>query len=420
MNDRIVKEMFYEGHSGANFFENIKFLLIYPLSSLIMNLTFRIFSNSSSFNIFFILVQLLPLILGLTLMSSHINLILLFQILILTILLKRGKYDSSSVFNATKANSQDSHIKFITSYMVYVLLATLICILGVDFRVFPRHLAKSEFYGLGFMDFGVGAFVFTNALISQNSTFRKTLKSSGILILFGVLRTLFIKHLNYHEHISEYGSHWNFFITLASVKLLGFFMEKLAIFNFYCCKRRFSVINGILLNISFTLFNALLALFAHYFLINNMTFIQYFDMDIHSLRTDWIMSNREGILSFLGYLSIYIFGTFSAKIIFYSYKKSNHMVIKHLFFMCIASAVLCIITVNYKNVSRRVCNPSYIIIAVFLNIFSLLIFATMDAIENSCININQKAVHALDNFMEKINHNGLILFIIANIFTESR
>ncbi|CAK9302361.1 unnamed protein product, partial [Gordionus sp. m RMFG-2023] len=124
-----------------------------------------------------------------------------------------------SVFNATKANSQDSHIKFITSYMVYVLLATLICILGVDFRVFPRHLAKSEFYGLGFMDFGVGAFVFTNALISQNSTFRKTLKSSGILILFGVLRTLFIKHLNYHEHISEYGSHWNFFITLASVKV---------------------------------------------------------------------------------------------------------------------------------------------------------------------------------------------------------
>ena len=41
------------------------------------------------------------------------------------------------------------------------------------------------------------------------------------LVLLGGLRVLAVKALNYQEHVSEYGVHWNFFFTLAAVSVLS-------------------------------------------------------------------------------------------------------------------------------------------------------------------------------------------------------
>ena len=48
-------------------------------------------------------------------------------------------------------------------------LSTAIVILGVDFAVFPRRFAKTETFGTGYMDIGVGCFVISNALVSPES-----------------------------------------------------------------------------------------------------------------------------------------------------------------------------------------------------------------------------------------------------------
>ncbi len=45
-------------------------------------------------------------------------------------------------------------------------------------------------------------------------------KSTLPLLAIGVIRCLSVKGLAYQEHTSEYGVHWNFFLTLAALPFL--------------------------------------------------------------------------------------------------------------------------------------------------------------------------------------------------------
>ncbi|KAH9704095.1 GWT1 family protein expressed [Citrus sinensis] len=93
-------------------------------------------------------------------------------------------------------------------------------------RIFPRENAKTETYGTGLMDLGVGSFVFANAIVSrqarniQSMNWKSALKSTGPLILLGFGRIVSTTGVDYQVHVGEYGVHWNFFFTLAAVSIL--------------------------------------------------------------------------------------------------------------------------------------------------------------------------------------------------------
>ena len=66
--------------------------------------------------------------------------------------------NTSSIYNHVLGQEK---LTFLSNYRASMLLVTSICILGVDFQVFPRRFAKTEELGFGVMDIGVGSFVFS-------------------------------------------------------------------------------------------------------------------------------------------------------------------------------------------------------------------------------------------------------------------
>ncbi|XP_065577262.1 uncharacterized protein LOC136038147 isoform X2 [Artemia franciscana] len=180
----------------------------------------------------------------------------------------------------------------LTNYRGAVILSTSICILAVDFQGFPLRFAKTEDRGYSLMDAGVGCFVFMsgisgleirNGAVSVVETAKKSLKSSWILFVFGFLRSAFILSSGYPYDVKEYGIHWNFFLTLGCVKIMGPIISMIVSFVppfakavFISCIYQAFLQNG--------LGNQLLS-----------------DND----RSTFIWANREGIFSICGFLAIY-------------------------------------------------------------------------------------------------------------------
>lgn len=79
------------------------------------------------------------------------------------------------------------------------------------------------------MDIGTASIIFFSGIIAGPRAsikralpekIKKTLVSSIPLFVLGIGRAIVLKVINYQEHISEYGVHWNFFVTLSFLPLL--------------------------------------------------------------------------------------------------------------------------------------------------------------------------------------------------------
>lgn len=164
-----------------------------------------------------------PILLIFTVLSewTHVMAALLTLILLLCIIVKR---DDSSIMK--RRQSLDFTRKILSSFRALTMMVTCFCILAVDFQIFPRKYAKTETYGTGWMDLGVGSFVLANALVSRQARnvhsagLKTALQSTCPLILLGLGRIVSTRGIDYQVHVGEYGVHWNFFFTLAAVALL--------------------------------------------------------------------------------------------------------------------------------------------------------------------------------------------------------
>ncbi|KAH9826312.1 gpi-anchored wall transfer protein 1 [Teratosphaeria destructans] len=361
---------------------------------------------------------------------------------------------------------------FITAYRGAMMIITCTSILAVDFPVFPRRFAKTEAFGTSLMDLGVGSFVFAAGIAAarpelkaraQNldSSFvermKAALRPSLPLLALGFVRMWSVKGLDYAEHVSEYGVHWNFFFTLALLPpVVALLLPALRFIRFY-------------------------NIFAFFFAIA-YELVLYLTPDLKRYIIlaarepgNWFSQNREGVFSFFGYLAIFIAGMGIGLAIMprdpdpeedarrakeadpldedadwldavISGKEPNNLaqawnaeppplkpeLPTTAFYWLLLSAFLWFVASvwamwNYGPalyVSRRMANLAYVCWVCSFNTAQLLLFCGIEKL--MCPNLykatdgqteKQRIQDATSKVLQAFNRNGLAIFLLANLLT---
>uniref|UniRef100_A0A0K8T2V0 Phosphatidylinositol-glycan biosynthesis class W protein n=1 Tax=Lygus hesperus TaxID=30085 RepID=A0A0K8T2V0_LYGHE len=179
------------------------------------------------------------------------------------------------------------HSPFVTHFKAIVSLISIICILAVDFTVFPLKYAKTESYGFSLMDTGVAFYIVANGLTVNikriDKAFKKAFISNLPILVLGFIRFATVEKIGYQKHTTEYGVHWNFFFTLAIVKFVGSLVIPFLSGRVGLAGLGLSVTHQVVLG----------------------TGVEAWVMS-DAPRTNLISANREGITSLYGYLSLYL------------------------------------------------------------------------------------------------------------------
>lgn len=184
---------------------------------------------------------------------------------------------------------------FLENLRGFIMIQTCISILAVDFSsIYPARFAKTDTTGISLMDIGVGFYITSSALgilaFRSNTLFltffKKLFYKCLILFIIGIIRLYFITLTNYSYSISEYGVHWNFFMSLTFV-----FFISLAVG--YC-----------LPNPLHRLILSIIIIFIYQY------FLSFYGLEEYLLSSErgpsLISLNKEGIFSAIGYVFIYL------------------------------------------------------------------------------------------------------------------
>lgn len=320
---------------------------------------------------------------------------------VLVFLMGRKQPQDSRAERIDKKQAESSQIQFLSSYRFVVMLVTCVSILAVDFNIFPRRYAKTETYGTGLMDVGVGSFVLLNALVSKQARGISTLKKSGRafqntgpLLALGFARLYFTKGVDYQVHVGEYGVHWNFFFTLAAVALLT---------NIFYIPAYLSGILGTSILVVYQLF-----------LLNGLN--NY--LNSAQRGPSLISQNKEGIFSMLGYWGLYLLGVQLGYFIFKSRKlqKDESSFSKStmglgaagIWTLAVFFWVLTLLSDSFlERVSRRSCNLTYVLFILAVNLEGLGVLVLSESIPN----VKQLLLE------EIFTDNMLATFLLANVLT---
>ncbi|XP_062073592.1 uncharacterized protein At4g17910 [Humulus lupulus] len=337
-----------------------------------------------------ILFIVLPIILFFTVLAEW-----MYRWVILTTLLLLFVVVSKRLTSSPSVDGGPFSLRInISSYRVSMMIVTCLTILAVDFRIFPRRYAKTETYGTGLMDVGVGSFVLANSLVSRQARnissmkFKTAVLSTSPLLTLGFVRLLSTAGVNYQVHVGEYGVHWNFFFTLAAISILT------SIINVppqYC---------GILGSLILVGYQSCLMQGLNLYLLSN------------EREADLISQNKEGLFSIFGYWGIYLIGVRLGNFLFFQNQASGVRSNKWARIgVWILSLLFWLLTVlidkHVERVSRRMCNLAYVTMVFAVNLQVLGILMLSDFIPGRNTSVLEQAY----------NQNLLATFLLANVLT---
>lgn len=319
-------------------------------------------------------------------------------------------------------------MQYMTMGRSVVNLMTCVCILAVDFQIFPRDLAKTETFGYGLMDTGVGLYVMINGMVSPESRklknerlsmgkVKKILVSTSPLVLLGVIRFFLVQEIDYQTHIPEYGVHWNFFMTLASVRLFG------------------SLLLEVLPSPKHAHYMAITCLCLHEMSLQ-LGLSQYVLSDV-SREISFLNANREGIVSIPGYVSLYLISIWVGNQVQFPGKdivrpKDLIKVAVKLLFLVFFLWKMIYVCERMFGTSRRLANMGYCfwiasiggsMIDLFMLLEIFILFVKFDQQRPAQEIVKQTPEKGLDRLkyvpliFEAVNYNALLFFLVANLMT---
>jgi phosphatidylinositol glycan class W len=405
------KEAFVSGHSGSSSYEILLLCMVIPTG---LQLYYKLFpfldDKIKKIGLEFVTLILPMVAVQTSLLNANGHVMLLSGMLLLSSLLPGPKLETSNS-NETKRPT------FLSIHRSSVYLLTTIAILAVDFPLFPRRYCKTETMGYGWMDLGAASFViiagWTCALSSHNSSrgsSMKAIKKCTPLFLLGVIRLLTNKGLEYQEHVSEYGVHWNFFFTLC-------FMEAFMI-GWKRAKCLFSSkipLDGIV---------ALATMISYqiYLSFGGQDFIENGERRCTSdLNEAWTLcnvfyANREGILGLVGYVSIRLLSEEIGQFCFVSKPERTELRQWRLVVTTVLlwALHLALTTVIQLPTSRRSTNLPFALWALAHN---MTILSLIDYIITHNCRINNNKPPQIPCILNAVNRHGLAVFLLSNILT---
>jgi phosphatidylinositol glycan class W len=347
---------------------------------------------------------------------------------------------------------QGKPLPFLSSFRSCMMLSTIICILAVDFTVFPRHNAKTESFGMSLMDLGVGTFVFSLAVVSPTarkatkfksqhksrriqtsfaSAVLKAVRSTLPLTTIGVSRLVVIKALRYQEHASEYGTHWNFFFTLSVLAVLGALFDcvEQSVTEMIGNEKHWVPIASLCSASVVVVYQLCLSSGLSEFILHAPRTIDP-DALVASRWPDMVLwlfyHDREGICSLAGFFAIYLQGVQLSQWCLFrdaasgsGFKVINSW-IENLALIFVIDSVLWLVffasTMNFVDgeehedggVSRRMVNGAYCLWVVAICTLLVGLFLAIDLL--STIPLSSVVIRA-------INRNQLAIFLVGNVLT---
>uniref|UniRef100_A0A8D8E250 Phosphatidylinositol-glycan biosynthesis class W protein n=1 Tax=Culex pipiens TaxID=7175 RepID=A0A8D8E250_CULPI len=310
--------------------------------------------------------------------------------------------------------------QFMSAARALINLMTAVCILAVDFRIFPRELAKTETFGFGLMDVGVGLYVFSNGIVYRVNTEQRlswkrvgeVLLGSCPLVVLGAARFFVTQEIDYQQHVSEYGVHWNFFVTLAFVKILG------------------TLIMDAIKDPEIAKFIAITVLCCHEMLLH--LGVSRYVLSDQTGRANFWDANREGISSIPGYVALYLASTYLGAVMRPSVEiQPSKKFLRSAIKLTIVAGVcwkMIYVCEDMFGVSRRLANMGYVfwILAIGATMCALFMFFELfiyfvrfeePKTPDQIMKGHDFCIPYLPLILEAINENGLAFFLAANLLT---
>jgi len=435
-------EQFVSGHTGTTIWEVQVVTSIGPLALLLRNLAVpwlfptRDFSSGSAIHQIwkFILdytITIVPILLCITLLSDRLTflvgilLLCCFVFILFSlcehIALYRERPPWTTIGDTIVSLSNNRRPVFLTYFRAHIFIATTLGILAVDFPAFPRRFAKAETFGYGLMDVGVGLFVVANGIVATNrsrttrQTWIKDLKSVIPLLVLGLFRLLTITLSGYHKHVSEYGVHWNFFFTLAFVKIFSTLFA--ACFSFRHSAAALALVFA--LGYEYSLQKL------------KLKSVIIYGTGPADTRDNLFDANREGICSIFGYVALYYFGVEIGSYLLKPRRqlKDYGRLLVYLINASFLSCILLLVSdVFVDPPSRRMVNLTYILWTIFLTVTHLTLFAMVEtlvlfgtAAKLPIFSPGSEQTQPFKLFepclWKSFNHWALPSFLLANVIT---